>query len=305
MKTYSAVLAMAVVVAAGSSAKATLLTGAVDTVYSDNFAAPASNVNAAGTDPNAIVGNAPAVATGKDGGSASATYLGILSTSSTGTPDTNWDYSGSNSASITSPAANVNTTGNIGEDGKTITNLTLPLVPVLGTTYDLELTMKVPGATGGHGLEMAYLFNGGNGHNTAAQAISNNDPAGLILMRDAVQAANSNFVDIFEGTGTAGDTAISQTTSGALGSAITFDVLFTPTGTTTGTMSWYVNGNLITGSPFALTGLTGGISDIQFGDNQTTGGTITNFSLTAQAPEPASLGLAAVGALALVARRRR
>ena len=239
-------------------------------------------------------------------GAAGAAYLGILSTSTTAAPDTNWDYSGSNSAGITSPTANVNTTGNIGEDGKTITNLTLPLVPVLGTTYDLELTMKVPAGTGGHGLEMAFLFNNGNGHNTAAQAISNNDPAGLILMRDAVQAANSNFVDIFEGTGTAGDTAISQAISGGLGSAVTFDVLFTPTGATTGTMSWFVNGNAIAGSPFALTGLTNGISDIQFGDNQTTGGTLTNFSLTATAtPEPASLGIAAVGAVALMARRRR
>jgi hypothetical protein len=307
MKTLSVVLAMAALTAAAASARATVFTGSFDVIYSDTFAGPAVNVNAAGSDPSAIVGNAPAVATGLDGGSASATYLGLLSTSTTAAPDTNWDYSGSNAAKITSPTANINTTGNIGEDGKTITNLTLPLVPVLGFSYDFSLTAKVPSATGGHGLEMAFLYNNGNGHNTAAQAISNNDPAGLILDRDALvnTTTTNNFVDIFEGTGTNSDNAVSQTFTGPLASTVTYDVVFTPTSATAGTFSWYVNGTLFNSSPVAITGLTAGITNIQFGDNQTTGGTFTNFSLTAQSPEPASLGLLAVGAMGLIARRRR
>ena len=40
-------------------ARATIFTGSYDTVYADNFAAPAINVNSATTDPNAIVGNVP------------------------------------------------------------------------------------------------------------------------------------------------------------------------------------------------------------------------------------------------------
>jgi len=268
-------------------------------VYSDTFAAPASNVNAASSDPNAIIGNAPAVATGLDGGSASATYIGYpVVTSTSGTPDADWQYSGSNSAKITSPTANINTTGNIGEDGKTITNLTLPVVPVLGYAYDLELTMALPAATGAHGLEMAFLYNNGNGHNSSAQAISNNNPVGLILDRDAV-SSGGYFDTHFAPTA-------SSLTGGSVGTTVTVDSIFTPTGATTGTMSWYLNGVLANATPVAMTGLTNGVSFIQFGDNQTTGGSFTNFSLTAQAvPEPASLGVAAVGALALVARRRR
>ncbi|HUO10504.1 MAG TPA: PEP-CTERM sorting domain-containing protein [Phycisphaerae bacterium] len=296
---------MAVAATAVTSARATIFTGSYDVVYSDTFAAPASNVNAASSDPNAIIGNAPAVATGLDGGSASATYIGYpVVTSTSGTPDADWQYSGSNSATITSPSANLSG----GEDTKTITNLTLPIVPVVGYAYDLEMTMALPSATGGHGLEMAFLYNSGNAHNTLAQAISNNDPVGLILDRDAL--SNGNYFEIFEGLGTASDNSFSPSasalTGGAVGTTVTVDSIFTPTGTTTGTMSWYLNGVLVNATPVSETGLTGGVSFIQFGDNRTTGGSFSNFSLTAQAvPEPASLGVAAVGALALVARRRR
>lgn len=57
-------------------ARASVFTGSFDTVYSDNFAKPAVNVNTAGVDPNSIAGNAPAVSTGLDGGTLLATYIG-------------------------------------------------------------------------------------------------------------------------------------------------------------------------------------------------------------------------------------
>ncbi len=288
-------------------ASASIFTGPFDTIYSDTFAAPATNVNSAGVDPNSIAGNAPAVSTGLDGGSATATYIGSAQqpAAGTGNPDAVWDYSGSNSATITSPVANVNTTGNIGEDGHTIDNLTLPLVPVVGKIYDLELTMTAKVATGGHGLEMAFLWNNGNAHNTSVQAISNNDPVGLVLNRDAV--AGSNYFEIFESTGTGADNSFSPTasalTGGTPGTPVTVDAIFTPTGTgTTGTMSWYLNGVLANANPVPVTGLTNGVSFIQFGTNQDSG-TITNFSLTA-VPEPVSLSLLGIGGL-MMARRRR
>jgi len=278
-------------------ATATLLTGPVDTIYSDNFAGPAVNVNAPST---AIVGNTPAVETGLDGGSATSPYIGIATPGTL--PDAVWQYSGSNSASITSPPANVVS----GEDTSTITNLTLPLVPTLGWTYDLEATLTAPAGTGGHGLEMAFLYNNGNGHNTSAQAISNNDPAGLILDRDAV--SGGGYFDIFEGTGTNGDTHFAPTasslTGGSPGSSVTVDILFTSTGATTGSLNWYLNGILANPTPVAVSGLTGGISDIQIGDNRDACGTITNFSLTA-VPEPTVAGLAVAGSLVLGMRRRR
>ena len=112
------------------TASASIFTVPFDTIYSDTFAAPAVNVNAASADPNAIVGNTPAVSTGLDGGTAAATYLSTpVVTGTTGTPDADWDYSGSNSATIKSPTANLGTGTLAGEDIQTITNLALPLFP--------------------------------------------------------------------------------------------------------------------------------------------------------------------------------
>jgi hypothetical protein len=283
------------------TASASIFTGSFDTIYSDNFAAPATNVNSSLADPNAIVGNAPAVSTGLDGGSAAATYIGIAQPAAIGATDAVWNYSGSNSATMTSPSPTN------GEDANAIANLTLPLVPIVGKTYDLELTMVAAPGTGGHGLEMAFLYNNGNAHNTSVQAISNNDPVGLILDRDAVATA-PNYFEIFENTGTGSDNSFapsaSALTGGTPGTTVTVDTIFTPTGTgTTGTMSWYLNGVLANPSPVNVTGLTGGVSFIQFGNNRDALGTFTNFSLTA-IPEPASLALLAVSGL-LVARRRQ
>jgi len=272
------------------TARATLLTGPVDTIYADNFT---------GTAATAIVGNAPTTDTGLDGGTPGALWFGGAAGSG---PDAVWQYSGSSSATINSPSANVVN----GEDTSTINNIGLPIVPVLGYTYDLEATITTPAATGGHGLEMAFLYNNGNGHLTAEQAISNNDPAGLILDRDAV--SGGGYFDVFEGTGTSGDThfapSATDLTSGAPGNTVTVDILYTPTSSTSGTLSWYMNGFLATGSPVTVTGLTGGISDIQLGDNRAAVGTITNFSLTA-VPEPASAALALISAVPLLMRRRK
>lgn len=275
-------------------AGATLLTGPVDTIYSDNFS---------GTGGNAIAGNVPTVASGLDGGTAGATWTGI-STAGTA-PDAVWDYSGSNSATITSPSANVTA----GEDPNTIVNIALPVVPVMGYTYDLEATISgVNPGTGGHGLEMAFLYNGGNGHLSAEQAISNNDPAGLILYRDAAETGPNGYFDIFESTGTGSDNRFAPSsnslTGGSVGQTVTVDAILTPLTSTSVSMNWYLNGVLANPSPVTITGLTNGISDIQIGDNRIANGTITGFSLTA-VPEPASAGLLAISGLVLGARRRR
>jgi len=289
-------------------ATATILSGPVDVIYQDNFAGPATNVN---SPSNAIINNAPAVASGLDGGSASATYLSIPVAGS-GAPDAAWMYSGSNSATISSPSGSVVN----GEDSSTIQQLSLPFVPVAGAgyTYDLEATFNAPAGTGGHGLEMAYLYNNANNHNPASvvDAVTNNDPIGAILDRDqATSSAPSGYFDIFEGTGTSGDNSFapsaSALTGGSPGTNVQVDILYTPTSTTSGTMSWYLNGILANPTPVTVSGLTNGVDYIQFGDNRDAGGTITNFSLTAQSsvPEPASLGLLCVGGLLALRRRTR
>jgi hypothetical protein len=279
-------------------ASANVLTGPYDTIYSDNFAAPTVNVNAPAT---YIVNNAPAVIganAAADGGSGTATYIGV---STIGTPSTAsdalWSYSGSNSATITSP-----THGSNGEDSGTIDNLALPLSPIVGETYDLEITMMEPAASayGGHGLEMAFLFNNGNGHLTAGQAISNNNSVGLILDRDFV-TGGTDF-DIYAGNAVNGADQLGFSNT-PVGATITVDTLMTPTSATSGIFSWYLNGSQIAG-PTAISGLTNGITDIQFGVNQNTAGVFTNFSLTDQVPEPVAAGLFLAG-LPLLFRRHR
>jgi hypothetical protein len=310
----AAVGGMGMMFGAGHVASASILSGtnpygngAVDTIYSDNFTAPGTNVNSASSDPNAIVGNTVAGGDGGYGGTPGAKYISTpVVTGITGTPDTDWDYSGTPSASITSPAANVVA----GEDTKTITNLTLPVVPIVGEVYDLELTMVAATGTGAHGLEMAFLYNNGHNNNTGGLAISNNDPIGLILERDATSSTStSNYFEIFEGTGTNSDNSFAPSatalTGGTPGTTITVDEIYTPTSTTSGTESVYLNGILATPTPFTLTGLTGGISDISFGDNRDASGNFTNFSLTASpVPEPASMGILLMAG-GLVLKRRR
>jgi hypothetical protein len=282
-------------------------TGAVDTIYADNFTAPATNVNSATTDPNAIVGNVPATETGLDGGSATSAYLGFAVPATT-TPDADWQYTATPSANITGQSSNLTTSGStIGEDTKTITNLTLPLVPIVGEVYDLELTMQESapaGNTSGHGLEMAYLYGNGNGHITSAQAITNNDSAGAFLDRDGLNSGNS--VQYFPGAGTANATSLTPTQAGApVGGPMTVDIILAPTSATTASMAWYINGVLL--STNTAVGLPSAVTDISFGDNQAASGTFTNFSLTASpVPEPASTGILFVAsALALKRRRRR
>jgi hypothetical protein len=306
----AAVGACGLMLGGGQAAHASILgtdslgAGPIDTIYSDNFTSPVTNVNSAGSDPTAIAGNVVAGGDGGSGGTPGATYIGIATPAGSGATDAVWNYSGSTSATITSPAGNVSA----GEDANTIVNLTLPLVPIVGDVYDLELTMVAASATGAHGLEMGYLFGNGNGHNTSPQALSNNFPIGLILDRDAV--SSGGYFDVFEGSNTNGDTHFapngSSLTGGSPGSTVTVDEIYTPTSSTAGTESVYINGTLATGSPFALSGLSGGITDVSFGDNRVASGTFTNFSVTAEAvPEPASTGILLLGAGLAMKRRRR
>jgi hypothetical protein len=69
-------------------------------------------------------------------------------------------------------------------------------------------------------------------------------------------------------------------------------------------MQWYLNGNLVNSTPFAASGLTGGITNIQLGDNRITGGLMQNFSLTA-VPEPTVAALLLTTTVPLMLRRNR
>jgi PEP-CTERM motif len=272
---------LAVVAGFGTASRA-------DVIYSDTFAGAAGTV---------LGGNTPAVASGLDGGTAGATWNAATTTG--GGTDAVWNYSGSNSTTTVSP----NGAGS-GRDTSLITNAFLPFTPQAGYIYDLEATVQVPQAgatstTDTHWVGLSFL--NGNGHSSTGQALSNDNPTGLVIVRDGVTSTTTGtFVDIFESAtgGTGGDNSFAP---GALGSAVTVDVILNEQAASP-TISWLLNGVSV-GSPVTL-GTISPIEYVAFGNDTAPAGTITNFSLTT-IPEPASMGLLGLGGLLALRRRHQ
>lgn len=258
-----------------------------DVIYQDNFS------GASGT---ALGGNVLPVDSGLDGGTAGATWQANTTTASN--PDAIWQYSGSNSASILSP----NGTG--ARDTNLIADALLPFTPQAGYVYDLEATITVPsgGTDNGHWLGLAFenFENGGTGGGAAA--LSNDGATGLAIVRDAVSSGAS--LNIFQGAagGTGGQA--NYNIPGGVGTPVTVDVLLnTLGGLSDETIDWEINGVSV-GAPVTLSG-NPAINYVAFGDDTAPSGTVTNFSLTATVPEPASLGLLVTTGGVFGLRRRR
>ncbi len=131
-------------VLAGAALASFALVSKADIIYSDNFST--------GTAGSALAGSAVQTATGLDGGTAGATYIGATTATGSGNSAI-WVYgSAANTASVTSPAAP-------SEDTNLITNIFVPFVPQEGFIYDFELTMTVSASSGAHGGELGFLFN--------------------------------------------------------------------------------------------------------------------------------------------------
>jgi hypothetical protein len=282
----AAVGACGLMLGGGQAAHASILAtaglgaGPVDTIYADNFS------GTAGTQLTA-----PSTDNGYDGGTPGATWATTASTSATTDPDANWLYSGSNSVTITTP-------GSLSaRDTNLISNAVLPLTPQAGYIYDLEATLLSPLASGdnGHWSGLTYA-QGTQAPGGGSSALSNDGDWGLMVVRDNVNPS-PNWVSLFAG-GTGGQVNLNP--AGGVGTALTLDIVLN---TAASTMSYYINGSLVSG-PTSVSGFN--IKTVAFGDDTAPTGTVSNFSLTAQAvPEPASTALLLVSAGLTMKRRRR
>jgi hypothetical protein len=280
-------------------ASATLLTGSYDTIYSDGFTS-----QSAGT---LLGGNSPDVASGLDGGTAGATWNAATTTvaSITSTAsDVDWQYGGGGTATITTPNAN-----KAAQDTNLIANALLPFTPVANYLYDLEATIQSPAAgTDSHWIGLTFMNGNSHGASGSASALSNDDPWGLVIVRDGVNPS-PDWVTVFDGTGGGTGTSLALNPAGGVGTTLTIDILLN---SATNQESWYIDGTQVGPTVTLNTGyITGSggdglINDVAFGDDTAPLGTVSQFSLTAQSvPEPACLGLLCVGSLFALRRRSR
>jgi hypothetical protein len=258
-----------------------------DVIYQDNFSGGSAGTTLASN-------SSSLTATGLDGGSVATWSV------TAGSTDATWLYSGSNSVNITSP----NGTG--ARDTGLITAAYLPFVPQAGFIYTLQSTIQSPAAgTDNHwnGLSFISSLNAGNG---GAEALSNDSPTGLVIVRDG-NGTTTNFgtgqtvdqIDIFQAAagGTGGDTAYNI--PGGIGTAVTITEILNTTGASN-TLTWQINGTSV-----ATTTLSGNpaINYVAFGDDTAPSGTVSAFSLTA-VPEPTVAGLFVLSGMVLGFRRR-
>ena len=287
--TAALILASATLASAASTLRA-------DVVYQDNFDGTAGDLS----------GRAAPVATGLDGGtamslSAAAASSTDAATITTTTADAAWTVTGGTHTTIGSTSATIGALAT-GADANLIATASLPFTPQNGFIYDLRASIEVSSVgASGNWLGLDFGQAGLNGHTASGSgsALSNNNPFGLLISK------GSNVVQDFAGVGTGNGSTGGTATAGQFN---TFDVFLNTTGAAW-TVAWGIN--LPAGSTIAnanagtFTYATNpSIGLVTFGSNKLTGA-ISDFSLTAVTPEPASLSLLALAGLPLLARRRR
>jgi hypothetical protein len=260
-----------------------------DVIYQDNFSGGSSGTTLA-SDSSSLV------ATGLDGGSVTTWTV------TAGSTDATWLYSGSDSVTISSP------NGDGGRDTGLITNAYLPFTPQAGYIYTLQSTFQVAAAgTDNHwcGLSFISTLNGGNG---GAEALSNDEPTGLVIVRDGNGTTTTygpgqtaDQIDVFEAAsgGTGGDTAFNI--PGGIGATVTISEVLNTMGASD-TLTWYINGTNV-GATTTLSG-NPAINYVAFGDDTAPSGVVSAFSLTA-VPEPGTLSLLGLSGLLAFKRRRK
>ena len=282
MKFSLVMLAAALAMAVGQAAKA-------DVIYQDNFDGTAGDVGA----------RAVTVASGLDGGTAAATWNAALASTNAPamtatTADASWAATGGTYTTTGSTSATIGSL-TTGADANLIANATLPFTPQAGFIYDLHAAIEVSSVgASGNWLALAYAAANFNTHSVSgsSSAMSNDLPYGLLITK------GSGIVQDFAGSGTNNGSTGGTATAGQYNK---FDVILD-----TSNAAWKINWSINGAAAGSFTYTTNpSIGLVAFGANKLTGA-VSDFSLTATAtPEPASLGILALGAAGLISRRRK
>ncbi|HUB25604.1 MAG TPA: PEP-CTERM sorting domain-containing protein [Tepidisphaeraceae bacterium] len=283
----------------GVISRAAIIPNPQATIYSDSF--DGNEAGSLGSGP--IGGQNLDVANGIDGGTAGATWNAATTTvtpiTTTGS-DAVWQYNASNTGA--------NIQGVLGaRDTNLISNALLPFTPQPGLIYDLEATYNVPAAgTDNHWIGLAFMQGNGHSASGSSSALSNDNPYGLVIVRDGDASSTTGYVDIFEAAGTGSDNNFNPSatalTGGSVGTTVTVDTILNTQGSSD-TMSWYLNGNLVNSTPVTIAAASA-TEYVAFGDDTAPQGTVSNFSLTV-IPEPGMIGLLSLGGVLFMRRRQR
>ena len=273
-----AAAALAAAAFAGLAGTASASMVAASTVYSENF-----------------------------GGSATGPLVGTAPTVDHGTSPT-WISQYSSSATNTDWLANGTITGSLNGTGAGATGAlevaALNLTPVSGHIYTLSANLLPTGYIAGDNAHDGFVAVGFTSASGGVTPFFAGEGPWMLSEFTGSQSAPANTVQGFFGTGTNNGTTVSPNPA-ALGDT-SMVVLNTTQSQWVGTE--YYNNSLVASftygsgtNPANPTGIT----QVAIGVNGMSG-SVTNFSLTDQAvPEPATLGLVAVGSLGLLLLKRR
>ncbi len=175
----------------------------------------------------------------------------------------------------------------------------LPFTPQAGFIYTISETTvwaNVPttGLQNGAWLALGYSASNGGGGKQYNQVVN---PSAWMLMRSNPASNNEN--EAFFG---------SPSTSIGTAGGTTDIALVLNTQSSHWTLDWYVNSTSVYTATFTTNPT---ISTVSFGNNGYSNGNsntlsaIQNFTLSADVPEPAALGLLAIGGVALLLGKRR
>ncbi|MDA8376380.1 MAG: PEP-CTERM sorting domain-containing protein [Planctomycetia bacterium] len=178
-------------------------------------------------------------------------------------------------------------------------NAILAFTPVAGNIYTLQATVAVAGNTSNWGA-LGFLT---SDTNTTATTTFFGSSSSWMLARGANGGEDQTFV----GPGTGG---LTNVTTVGTNDSVTMTLTLTDNGTSPWTIGYKYtdlgnSSNDSTYSPVAYSSNPTNIAAVGFGESAANV-TVTNFSLTSNPiPEPATLGLVAVGALGLLLLKRR